>query len=242
MFAARYVCVGLTLLTALSTAGPPLQAQEKDSAEREAAARLARHAHLFENMTFGPPVNDRKANPNGEIDLSGGMLVDYAVDPNAPKKTVQELLQLLADRSSLVIRGTALRYKSNFTSSRSFLYSDWQFKVLEVFKNPDHLYVGVGDTITVTRSGGAFKWNGQTVVAHDFTFPAFRVGEEYVLFLAPITDDPTSYRASGWGSFRISDDKVHYLIDPNDRQDDLAKATSEMTATSFIETVREGVR
>ncbi len=122
---------------------------------------------------------------------------------------------IFPEMSALVVRAKAVSFESAFNPDRSFLYSDWQFKITEVFKNGEHRYYAPGNILTVTRSGGSLIWNGKKVVSYDSNFPAFVVGEDYVLYLVAVEGEPDTYQVTNesGGAFRIGK-KVEYLLNP----------------------------
>ncbi len=202
---------------------------------------LARHGRQFSELDYGSPVDKKKPNPNGELDLSGGMLYDYVADPNPIPAAPKTLISNLASNYELVVSGTARSFESEFTAKKAFLYSIWTFQVDEVFKNSSS-DTKSGDLIQVLRSGGRLLWHGRTVFAHDIAFPDFVVKERYILFLKPTDNEANVYTASALGSFRLGPQGVFHMIDPQDRGDALTPLSASKTAEQFTELVRRSVQ
>jgi hypothetical protein len=206
--------------------------------QREAIkARLARHIKDFDHLDYGPPVDKKKLNAFGEIDLSAGMLVDYPYG-GGDSTNLKELLADIARRSKLIVVGSARSFQSAFTQKRSFLVSVWDFSVDEVLKNLSPERVSPGSQIEILRSGGQTTWGNTVVIAHDFAFPDFVVGDKLVLFLIEVPGEPGTYRATDWGSFRIQNGRVKRIIDPNNRSSQLTEAVGALSADEFINQVR----
>jgi hypothetical protein len=112
-------------------------------------------------------------------------------------------------------------------------------KVTEVFKNASIHSLRPGDELTVTRTGGRLIWNGRVAFAHDTSFPDFVVGEDYVLYLSRVPNDPESYLATYRGSFRLDKTGVHYLIDRHNVTDTLSVQVQSLSVMDFISKVKE---
>jgi hypothetical protein len=90
--------------------------------------------------------------------------------------------------SDAVIVSSAEGQRSAFTPGHAFIYSDWDFRVLDVLKNDSSVAAKLGDLITVARPGGTIRQDGVKYVAHDKTFPDFVLGGTYVLFLRQLAE------------------------------------------------------
>jgi hypothetical protein len=214
---------------------------QKRAAERNAL--LSRRVRDYGRLDYGESVDKREANAFGEIDLTAGMLLDY---PNpghlSAPPSLELLLSNLGKRSVLVIACSSLSYQSAFTPGRSFLYSVWEFKVDEVFKNSSHQSVAVGGNVYVIRTGGRLFWNNKIVVAHDTAFPDFLVNERYILFLQAIPGEIGAYRAVDWASYRLQDGAIVPLIDPKNDVDAIPADVSKMSTQELIDLLRRCVR
>ncbi len=218
--------------------------QATDQTASSQKLRLERHAdvHGFRRGFSGKPIEQMTPNAFGEIDLSGGLLILHAQMPGSPTPSLSGQLRHLAKESILVVRASAESYISALTKDHAFIYSDWTMKISEVYKNASGHSVRQGDEITVTRTGGRLVWNSRVAYAHDANFPDFVVGEDYVLYLRRVPDDPDSYLATNEGSFRIDNTGIHYLADRNDMTDSLSALVRDLATNDFLAKVKENIQ
>jgi hypothetical protein len=118
-----------------------------------------------------------------------------------------DALELLA-HSGLVVVGTVRGLKSYYVKDLR-IDTDCAVEINDVIIERDGKSRQIGDVITVRRKGGALAVGNVTMTATESGFPAFQVGEQYVLFL----EHNAALKAlmvfgGGQGAFRVDGDSV----------------------------------
>jgi hypothetical protein len=90
----------------------------------------------------------------------------------------------VAARARLVVEATITAGQSYLDESGGDVYTDYTLTIAGVIKSRERGDAHVGDSITVRRPGGVVVLNGREADVHENAFPAFLVGERYILFLA----------------------------------------------------------
>jgi hypothetical protein len=173
-----------------------LASAQSDRAAQQRQERLAKHAELFKSSSIGPPLEQRKPNAKGEIDLSQHWILDYAVSEEVI--TPDRMFAAWAAHSDVIVEGTAEQWYSALTQRRNFVYSDWEFRVSRVFKNTSSLPVVQGDLITVVQAGGQLTVDGRTVFAHLTGVTEYKLNQSYLLYLQALPESQ-SFRSYGQG-------------------------------------------
>lgn len=123
-----------------------------------------------------------------------------------PDGTVRNWLATKAANADLVVLATPLKRYSALTADHSFIFSDYEMRVEQVFK--DHTaQLSPGSSIVVARAGGVTTVNGHNVRAIDPEFHLFHIGEPYLLFLYQIPGTGT-FKAFADNSFLISGNRA----------------------------------
>lgn len=157
------------------------------------------------------------------------------VDRFPTPSTISEVLE----QSTAVIRGRVERVDFDTVRNASGSPRDvtrYRIRITDLIKG--HVTVA-GPTVTVTRSGGEHLSNGKTVRSYEANFEDFRVGNEYVLFLALNTRTGDFDVAFGPdGAFEVSaDSSVRPL-----GHSSIAKAQADTPVTAFVSTLKRGGR
>jgi hypothetical protein len=90
-------------------------------------------------------------------------------------------LPVLVQSSALVARVIVSSGESRLSANQSEIETDYRVSVVDVYRGAASV---AGTVIVVSRPGGRLMIEGQLVTAAEDNFPAFRNGEEYVLFLS----------------------------------------------------------
>jgi hypothetical protein len=195
-----------------------------DVAETE--QRLSSHQALFSAYDHGKPLTALQPDSRGSVEFTFDAINHYAAngwicfadEEDCNKRALRELaLDDLARRinyGDAIVTATAEAQRSAFTPRQSFIYSDWDFRVVNVFKNNSSVPTPLGQLITVVRSGGTITRNGIAYTVYDKTFPDFNPGSTYILFLRQLPESHSF--AAGAGALLISASAISAL---NDYQD-----------------------
>src|SRR5207247_1932224 len=79
----------------------------------------------------------------------------------------------MACNSDAVVEATAQSGVSYLTKDQTFVYTDWNFTVLNVLKDNSKSPIALGSNVVVVRPGGKLEINGRTVYAQDTHFKDF---------------------------------------------------------------------
>lgn len=89
----------------------------------------------------------------------------------------------LTARAKLVVEAQITAGQSYLDESGADVHTDYTVTIANVVKSRERSAVQAGDSITVRRQGGVVVLNGREADVHENAFPAFQVGERYILFL-----------------------------------------------------------
>jgi hypothetical protein len=205
------------------------------------SAEMSPQQVLVENSKYTPlalydstePYYERKP-VNGVIDLSGGMLNDYATGgPFAEKLLPKDQLRQALQQYPVVVAGIATAQQSALSPRQSYIVSDWTFQITQVYRNASKLPIVIGKTITVARTSGTVTMGKLKLIAHDRNFPDFELQRRYVLALEPITTT-RSFFADGNASFDITGANVAFMdTDPNTPWSDLRDWVASYSPRDF---------
>jgi len=175
------------------------------------------------------------------------LLATSSITPSAQQKTLRDLarehqgleggfeaavapveMRTLVQRSTLVARVTVDRVDSYLVRDDQLVMSDYTVLVLDV----DHSAgpeVRLGERVVVSRLNGDVMIDGYTIHWESPSFPNFRVGEEYVLFLGDSRfpkDERYQQRhgvlkrfdvlSEGWGAFKIGLGSIRQVFPDED--------------------------
>lgn len=135
------------------------------------------------------------------------------------------IISQLAERADTIVIGSITSKSSQITSTGTFVFTDYSFRIEEVLKGIDAVTPKPQSTITVTRPGGKVLLNGRVVTFNDYGFQPLRAGRRYLLFLKylPATGAYQAVNQKGRSfdisSFDISGTKVKTLSDEAQTQD-----------------------
>jgi hypothetical protein len=125
-------------------------------------------------------------------------------------QTEDEFLRTRVCPGDAVVLGDVLSADSAFSEDESFIFTDYSFRVVEIFKDSVAAIPSVGESIDVTRPGGTVLVNGvpQSVTVGDV--PPLRVGTRYLLSLKYLPDSD-SYSSSGLALFSVKNSRAEYV-------------------------------
>jgi len=118
----------------------------------------------------------------------------------------------LVNDSDAVIRGRILKKVSQITENDTFIFTDYEVVITEVFKNNAASPTDMGNTITVTRPGGKVLVGKTIMKAFDENFlPLPESSREVILFLKYLPETGTYQTERYNGSFELVDNILHPL-------------------------------
>jgi hypothetical protein len=114
--------------------------------------------------------------------------------------------------SDAVIRGRVIKKVSQITENDTFIFTDYEVVIMEVFKNNAASPTDMGNTITITRPGGKVLV-GKTImeVTDEQFLPLPESSREVILFLKYLPETGAYQTERYDGSFELVDNIVHPL-------------------------------
>jgi len=133
--------------------------------------------------------------------VKNGPLEEIVVTTHVPASLVD-----LTAGSDLIVEANVLAQRGFLDRDGTSIFTDYRIGVTHVLKVRD---VHVDPTLTVRRRGGAVPIDGGSVVSSENGFPAFQIGDHYVLFLRKSPQAGVYEIVSGrYGATRIIDGAV----------------------------------
>jgi len=133
--------------------------------------------------------------------VKSGLLEEIVVTTSVPTSLVD-----LTAGSDLIVEATVLAQRGFLDRDGTSIFTDYRIGVTHVLKVRD---AHVDPTLTVRRRGGAVPISGGSVVSSESGFPAFQIGDHYVLFLRKSLQPGVYEIVSGrYGATRIIDGAV----------------------------------
>lgn len=177
--------------------------------------RQHRHSQLYigyrqltENLSRNKSITELAAS-NGKVverRISPG-LVGRIGEPETPEYFLAELRR----QSDAIIQGRVQKKVSQITDDDSFVFTDYDVVVKEIFKNNEVNPINVGGTITITHPGGKVLLGGVIVKAIDENFKPLPSDNDIVMFLTFILETK-AYKATQYtGSFELDRDVLRPL-------------------------------
>lgn len=192
------------------------------------------HGRLTQVSTQLQSIEELLSTTTGDLHLIGTHIMGLGTGnyPGYPPF----FLRVKVCSASLVVLGTPVSGISHMTAEKHFLYTDWRFRVMRIFKNNSETPVQEEAQITVIRPGGELKIGKRTVYATENNFKDFYPGEQDLLFLQFIPETG-AYKAVAEDSFKFSGDNmirftrglVYPDLEAMDKEQ-LLKATSDAVA------------
>jgi hypothetical protein len=187
------VAAGVSVLVASRGAGVVSSAS--------AEAQGGRHAAVFPEYASGQRLDAQKPS-----------VVRTVLPVSEPAVSLVEFLQRELCASDAVIVGVPIAKESHLTAEQTFVYTDYDVRVTEVFKHAGGTQpLQEGNQIVVARPGGAVVVKGEKLTALDRRFQPLDTGRHYVLFLEYIPQTGGYKARSGKGDLLLDDTRVQKL-------------------------------
>jgi hypothetical protein len=128
-------------------------------------------------------------------------------EPVSPK----DYFSGIVTASDAVIRGRVIKKASQITEDDTFIFTDYEVVIMEVFKNNAASPTDMGNTITVTRAGGKVLVGKTIMEVRDQRFlPLPESSREVILFLKYLPEIGIYQTERYNGSFEL----VHNILHP----------------------------
>jgi hypothetical protein len=226
------VVTGLALLIVAGVAG--FQLQKKDVEDEGYRAELVDaspvqsgafterqrvHSKQFAYYQHGrnfETINETVAKAKGQtkiVELEALLgLGEVRNEPQSPETFFGELARL----SNAVIRGRVIRKHSYVTEDGTFIYTDYDVSVAEVFKDNPAAPISTGATITVTHPGGKVVLDKVIVKANDEAFGSLLINDNDVMLFLRFIPETGTYKATRPnGTFELSESSLRPLTKRN---------------------------
>jgi hypothetical protein len=151
-------------------------------------------AYRGQRIVLGRSIDGRMSFPSG--------------DPEAP----EDYFGRFAQESDAIIRGRAVSKISQITEDDSFLFTDYDVVVSEVFKNNAIIPLNSGTSITVTCAGGKIVIDDVVMKAGGNGEASLPVNAQDVLLFLKFIPETGSYRLTRYnGGFELNGKSVRPL-------------------------------
>lgn len=168
--------------------------------QQRAHSKLYTHYLQVRRTTIG----DLVARARGKHRIVGTVLEVPLLEVITQPETPERYFAKLADQSDAVIRGKVTNKLSQVTEDGGFIFTDYNFSVLEVVKNNLTAPLSSGATIMVTHPGGKVVIDGVIVKAEDASALPLPADQEVMLFLKYLPQT---------GAYRLTSDMASFELD-----------------------------
>jgi hypothetical protein len=211
----------LTVLFTLGLGGASVFCQQDENIPSETSAALRQlEAPLFINYMLHVPVETLIA--QSKDPTASPIIVAHTVDPMVRVGGLdpgpRAWLHVEAANANLIAIGRPLKRESSLVPDRSFVFTDYEFKVETIIKGYGPIYEG--RQIVVTRPGGSLQIDGREFRAIEPQLPQFELNHRYLLFLRGIPDTNTFLVQVG-AAFHLEDGQIssmrakpRYMLSP----------------------------
>jgi hypothetical protein len=149
--------------------------------------------------------------------------------PEAP----EHFFGALALESDAIVRGRVTGKNSQITDDDSFVFTDYDFVVSEVFKNNARAPIDTGATITFTSLGGKIVLDHVILQAGGDGQALYSINTQDLMLFLKFIPDTGSYKLTTDGSFELSGTSVRPLARPLPLSEEVFKDKA-----SFLKTIR----
>ncbi|HKP12753.1 MAG TPA: hypothetical protein VJZ91_11600 [Blastocatellia bacterium] len=190
------------------TDATPLQSGLLSERQRIHSRVFAYYKQMREGLPDYQRISDFFAKPKGKV---MGTVITVGLSPAPDPQTPEEFLRELGDKSDAVIKGAVVKKVSQITEDDSFIFTDYDVVVTEVFKDNPTSPIEVGRPILVTRPGGKIAASGFVVKADDEKFLPLPMNGEVLLFLKFIPESGAYKSTEARGGFELNGSLIRPL-------------------------------
>jgi hypothetical protein len=163
------------------------------------------HSQLYDAFSLGKPLDDAVT----------GWRWFQAHSPwdEPPRQTgILQDLRALKCSSDAVVSGRVDFSVSNPTANGTYIFTDHEILVTEVFKRPAGSVVKQADRTVITRPGGEVVVEGKVAGVAPAAFPALEMAREYLFFARFVQATGTFQTVVPEGVLELLGDQAHRLI------------------------------
>lgn len=166
------------------------------------------------------PITDPGRLVDGQLESSDVTFIDTVVirPPSDPPG-------IPASASTAVVIGTVVDGKCFLNSDHNFVYTDYQVRVDQVFKQDPAANLSAGDQVVVSKEGGAIRFPSGHIT--NFVFPGHglpAIGSQYVLFLWRAIPSLPNYEIVLQSGYELKDGRLYPLDDANMQYEDMSES------------------
>jgi hypothetical protein len=172
------------------------------------------HARLWKK--FG--AQSRLLDTKRSVFISGDLM---AVPPT---KNLADVAYELTCTSDVVALGDVTALKANPTEDGRFIFTDYNVRLVRIFKAPPSLRLQPEHNVTVTRPGGELRVDGAPVVARINLYPFLTIGQRYLLVLKYLSASGALQSDTHTGTFRVTGTRAKNLSSLHATDADLSGA------------------
>lgn len=186
----------------------------------------AYHATLFNGLGSGRRI----------LDTLNSVKLEELPAAQSPPRSARQFLAAVACSADAVLLGTAGGGTSHPTADGEFLFTNYEFRVIEGVRMNPGLSVRPGLTLQVVRAGGQVTVGAADVRAQHLSFPPLERGKQYVLMLKHVPQFGTFVSNDSSGQFVLERGKLRPMAFVN--SDDLAAGISLGTFVEHVNSVK----
>jgi hypothetical protein len=137
--------------------------------------------------------------------------IEASGDTGLPSQNA--FIQELDCKSEAVLVGRVKSKVSQLSEDGKSVFTDYEVEVKDLIKDTKPERIKNGQTITVTRSGGAVKLHGRIIEVFNKSYKLLNVDREYLLFLGYLNDSDSYKPTDIEGTFEIYEGRVRRFTD-----------------------------
>jgi hypothetical protein len=159
-------------------------------------------------------ISEFIAHPEGKV-LAVDFEIGLGPTPRSMKsETPEEYFGKLANESDAIIRGRVIQKVSQITEDDTFIFTDYDVEVMEVFKDNAASPLATGRNIAVTRPGGKIVVDEIIMQVTDHLFLPLPVSNKNVILFLNYIPETGAYQATrDTGSFQLDGETLRPLTE-----------------------------
>lgn len=197
------------------------QAQDKTSVQNEEATVVKKGQITQKEREYSKEYkklyeyrNGRKLSELSEMGKQRGNTKEAGVSIGVPTIpvvgdtpiiTASQFLRNLSCKADAVVVGVVKSKSSHLTEDETFVFTEYDFSVQDIFKNNSASPVEVNGIIQVTRPGGLIKLDNQVIRVEDKSYSPLELKKQYLLFLKFIPSANGYVVSDVKGDFQLED-------------------------------------
>ncbi|MEK6302383.1 MAG: hypothetical protein AABO41_16860 [Acidobacteriota bacterium] len=166
----------------------------------------------FGQNPAGKPISQWIASEKGQKEVLGRYVNGKVWLPSGQPELPSDYFGRFAHDSDAIVRGQAINKNSQITEDDSFLFTDYEVVIREVFKNSKTEPINVGSQITVTCLGGKVVLDDVIMKAGGNGVSLLPVNAQDVLLFLRFIPETGGYKLAEYnGAFELNGNSVRPL-------------------------------